>query len=153
LGPVIEMYKNLALKVTLIKFKLAILSLALCSCLFAQIPASIAFKVFGATVSLDEDCSLAVSEQSSIELPLSANGSCRFVTHANTSIIHTHFINGAYIFFVEYNYDSLEGCISEYTAFGVQRGGIVKTTDMVQKSGSCYQARELKDFEIFSTYL
>lgn len=136
------------------KLKLAVLSLSLCSCVFAQAPDNIAFEAFGATVSLDEDCSVAVSGQPSIELPLSANGngSCRFVTHANTSIVHTHFINGAYIFFVERNYNTLEGCISEHTAFAVQREGVVKTTDVVQKSGSCYQARELKDFEIFSTH-
>ena len=136
------------------KLKLSVLCLSLCSCAFAQEHKE-AFEIFGARVVLDKSCNLLISGQPQADLPFSSDGAgkCRFVTHANTSIVQTHFINGAYIIFVERNQDISDGCISEHTAFAIRKEGEVKMTTFVQKSGSCYQAREMKDFEIFSAYL
>lgn len=143
----------MALGITLMKLKLAVLSLSLCSCSYAQEHKD-TFDVFGGRISLDQNCNLVIAG-AHVELPLpkGSSGNCRFVTHANTSIVQTHFINGAYIIFVERNQDIADGCISEHTAFAIRKDGEVKTTTFVQKSGSCYQAREMKDFEMFSAYL
>ncbi|KMQ52249.1 hypothetical protein CHISP_0930 [Chitinispirillum alkaliphilum] len=80
-------------------------------------------------------------------------GICRIVTHANTSVVTTHFINGSYIFFIENNYVYEDGCISEFTAFAVHREKGLLTTPLIKKSGTCLQTQEQKAFEYFSDIL
>lgn len=110
--------------------------------------------VFGLDLALGGDCVLDISLNDDVSrhsFGFEKPGECRFVTHPNTSVVNTHFVNGAYLFFVENNHKDNEGCFSEYTAFGVNRSGDLRTTNLIQKSGSCFQGREEKDFQIFSS--
>ena len=80
-------------------------------------------------------------------------GECRIVTHANTSIPITYFINGSYILFVEKNHQEEDSCYSEHTAIAIDKNQRLLTTPIIKKSGSCFQSQELHAFEYFSKKL
>lgn len=112
--------------------------------------------VFGATIGISEGCVLTVvAEGKSAEYKpeFEGNGKCRLVTRPETNIPSTFFIDGKYIFFIESNAHSDGECSSEYTAIGLSKPGDLFTTDRIKTSRSCFQERELHDYEYFATKL
>lgn len=115
-----------------------------------------AFSVFNTTLSLDKDCNLHIknkTNESTMVIAFEVYKNCRIVTHPHTTIVNAQFVNGGYIVFVENNHTDVDECFSEYTAFKVDKTGKVKVPDLIKKSGSCFQSRESKDFEYFSSKL
>ena len=113
-------------------------------------------QIFNANVLLDENCQINVNTLSgtvSHNFKFESGGDCRIVTHANTSIPVTYFINGSYILFIEKNHQEEDECYSENTAIGISKNQQLLTTPIIKKSGSCYQFQEVGAFEYFSTKL
>ncbi len=133
--------------------RLLCLTLMLSACAHAQhLPPSI----LRTALSLDANCHLVGRHKGqSVTYPLNFESvqKCRLVTHSGTNVMHTVFINGAYILFVENNHTNNDTCFSEYTAFNVAESGVVSTTKLIKKSGSCFQDKELMAFEYFSSKL
>ena len=107
---------------------------------------------------LNESCQIDVSSNSKTkavvqDFTFKPGGECRIVTHANTSIPITYFINGSYILFVEKNHQEGDGCYSEHTAIAIDKNQRLLTTPIIKKSGSCFQSQELNAFEYFSKKL
>jgi hypothetical protein len=130
--------------------RILILFIALTAC--SQVYPNNQIKVFDSQLNL-KDCTLEfTSPEKSIthNFSFENKGTCRITTHANTSVAATHFINGAYIFFVENNYEIEDGCNSEYTAIAVHKEKGLLTTPLIKRSGSCLQSQELSAFEYFS---
>lgn len=133
--------------------RLLCLILMLSACAHAQ---HLSPSILGTALSLDVNCNLvAIHKGQSVTYPLNFESvqQCRLVTHSGTNISHTVFINGAYMLFVENNHTKNDNCFSEYTAFNVAENGVVSTTNLIKKSGSCYQDKELMAFEYFSSKL
>lgn len=113
-------------------------------------------QIFDVNIVLDEKCQISLNTPSgsvSHNFKFESGGSCRIVTHANTTIPATHFINGSYILFVENNHKEGESCYSENTAFAINKNKQLLTTPIIKKSGSCFQSQEPNAFEYFSTKL
>lgn len=113
-------------------------------------------KIFDVDVLLDEKCQVNLRTPSgtvSHNFKFESGGDCRIVTHANTSIPATYFINGAYILFVEKNHREGDSCYSENTAFAINKNQQLLTTPIIKRSGSCFQSQELNAFEYFSNKL
>ncbi len=114
------------------------------------------FQIFDVNIFLDENCQLRLSTSTgtvSHDFKFESGGSCRIVTHANTSIPATYFINGSYILFVEKNHQEGDSCYSENTAFAINKKQQLLITPVKKRSGSCFQSQELNAFEYFSTKL
>lgn len=112
------------------------------------------FDVLNNKIYLNKNCNLVISNSKvndyELKIDFEAPKECRIVTHPNTSLISTHYINNGYILFVENNHVDVDECYSEYTAFKVEKNGNIKISPLIKKSGSCFQGREIKDFEYFS---
>lgn len=80
-------------------------------------------------------------------------GECRLVTHDRTNIVNTHFINGKYIVFIENNLIKGDSCTSEYTAVGIGKNDTLFTSELIKRSGSCLQGKELNAFKYYSAKL
>lgn len=117
-----------------------------------------AAQLFGVNVMLKESCQIDVSSNSQTkavvqDFTFKPGGECRIVTHTNTSIPITYFINGSYILFVEKNHQEGDSCYSEHTAIAIDKNQHLLTTPIIKKSGSCFQSQELNAFEYFSKKL
>lgn len=113
-------------------------------------------NIFNLTISLNSDCQLqldASEKHHSYSPKFSSKGECRIVSYSSTDIPHTKYINGAYILFIENNIKTASGCTSEYTAFGISKSNELLVTDLIKRSGSCYQDKELSSFEYYSARL
>lgn len=112
--------------------------------------------VFGANIGVSESCVITVAAEDKLveyKPDFEMSGKCRLVTHPEANIPSTYFIDGKYIFFVESNARSGGECSSEYTAIGVSKSGDLFTTDRIKSSRSCFQGRELHDYEYFAAKL
>lgn len=123
-----------------------------------QVHSNNAIQLFGVNVMLNESCQIEASSSSKAkavvqDFTFEPRGACRIVTHANTSIPITYFINGSYILFVEKNHQEGDSCYSEHTAIAIDKSQQLLTTPIIKKSGSCFQSQELKAFEYFSQKL
>lgn len=126
-----------------------IILLSACSSVYS----SDALDVFNSKIRLTSSCEMEheyKGESVKVNLGFSNTHSCRIVTHSNTSIPSTYYINGYYILFIESNNLTSDNCTSEYTAIGIDRDNKLLTTNIVKRSGSCNQEKELKSFEYFS---
>lgn len=122
-----------------------------------QVHSNNAIQLFGVNVMLNESCQIEASSSSKTkavqDFTFEPGGECRIVTHANTSIPITYFINGSYILFVEKNHQERDSCYSEHTAIAIDKNQHLLTTPIIKKSGSCFQSQELNAFEYFSQKL
>ncbi len=112
--------------------------------------------IFNTLVKADANCQLEFNFNNKIQtynFSFAKNGKCKLITHAGTNIVHTKFVRGMYIIFVENNIKTGNECSSEYSAFGISKQNIVHTTDRIKRSGSCYQDKEVQSFEYFSALL
>lgn len=111
-------------------------------------------KVFDSTLSLDNQCELVSEIDGTINnynMGFKEPKNCRIITHQNTSAENIVFINGGYIAFIENNHDDLSTCYSEYTAIKIGKDNNITISPLIKKSGSCFQGKEIKDFEYFSS--
>ncbi len=110
-------------------------------------------KVFDSTLSITSMCQLE-SEVNGIvtkyDFGFDKPKDCRIVTHPNTSSESIKFINGGYIAFIENNHVDQPRCYSEYTAIKVDSKNNIVVSPLVKRSGSCFQGKEMKDFQYFS---
>lgn len=121
-----------------------------------QVHSNNAVQLFEVNIVLNESCQIKASSSSKAvvhDFTFEQGGECRIVTHANTSIPITYFINGSYILFVEKNHQEGDSCYSEHTAIAVDKNQQLLTTPIIKKSGSCFQSQELNTFEYFSQKL
>lgn len=113
-------------------------------------------RVFDTLVKVNANCQIEFNFKNEIKTykhSFTDNGKCKLITHAGTNVVHTKFVKGMYVLFIENNIETESKCISEYSAFGISKTNIVHTTDRIKKSGSCYQDKEVQSFEYFSTFL
>lgn len=125
-----------------------LISLTACSHAYPNNP----IEVFGMELNL-KNCSIELKspeKTSTHDFSFENKGTCRIVTHPNTSVVVTHFINGAYVFFIESNHKNDGSCNSEYTAIAVHKEKRLLTTPLIKRSNSCFQTQELSAFEYFS---
>lgn len=113
-------------------------------------------QIFDTYVKIKNNCQIEFNYNNKIQthaLSFSNNGKCKLISHSGTNIIHTKFIGGMYILFIENNIKTENKCYSEYSAFGITKQNIINVTDRIKKSGSCYQDKEIQSFEYFSKLL
>ena len=133
-----------------------ILTLLLLLTACTQVHSNNAVQLFEVNIMLNESCQIKASSSSKAmvhDFTFEPGGECRIVTHANTSIPITYFINGSYILFVEKNHQEEDSCYSEHTAIAIDKNQQLLTTPIIKKSGSCFQSQELNAFEYFSKKL
>lgn len=121
-----------------------------------QVHSNNAVQLFGVNIVLNKSCQIEASSSFKAvahDFAFEPEGECRIVTHANTSIPITYFINGSYILFVEKNHQEDDSCYSEHTAIAIDKNQRLLTTPIIKKSGSCFQSQELHAFEYFSKKL
>lgn len=134
--------------------KYIIISLLLSAC--TNTIANQEVLIFDTLVKVDKNCQIEFNFNNKIQTynySFTKNGKCKLITHAGTNIVHTKFVRGMYILFVENNMETENKCFSEYSAFGISKQNIVHTTDRIKRSGSCYQDKEVQSFEYFSALL
>lgn len=134
-----------------------LLTLMLSACAHAQ-PEKLVNDVyaFGTNASLNDSCELQVTfggKTTTHKFGFKSFEDCRLVTQSGTDVLHTIYINGAYVFIVENNFSKSQECHSTYTAFGIGRDGEFQTTPHVKRSGSCYRGLDDHEFEHFSHHL
>jgi hypothetical protein len=133
-----------------------ILTLLLLLTACTQVHSNNAVQLFEVSIVLNESCQIKANSSSKAvvhDFTFEPGGECRIVTHANTSIPITYFINGSYILFVEKNHPKGDSCYSEHTAIAIDKNQQLLTTPIIKKSGSCFQSKELSAFEYFSQNL
>ncbi len=133
-----------------------ILTLLLLLTACTQVHSNNAVQLFKVNIILNESCQIEASGSPKAvthDFAFEPGGECRIVTHANTSIPITYFINGSYILFVEKNHQEEDSCYSEHTAIAIDKNQQLLTTPIIKKSGSCFQSKELSAFEYFSQKL
>jgi len=113
-------------------------------------------QIFDTSIRVNDNCQIEFNYNDTVQtygFPFSKNGKCEFTTHSGTNIVHTEFINGMYILFIENNIKTQDKCYSEYSAFGISRQNTINVTNRIKKSGSCYQDKEIQSFKYFSKFL
>lgn len=122
-----------------------------------QVHSNNTVQLFEVNILLNESCQIEASSSKAKavvhDFTFEPGGECRIVTHANTSIPITYFIDSSYILFVEKNHQEGDSCYSEYTAIAIDKKQQLLTTSIIKKSGSCFQSQELNAFEYFSQKL
>lgn len=111
---------------------------------------------FGTNATLSENCELNVTfdgKSTKHKFGFASFEDCRLVTQSGTDILHTLYVNGAYVFIVENNFNKFQECHSTYTAFGIGRDGEFQTTSHIKRSGSCFRGLDDNEFLHFSHYL
>jgi hypothetical protein len=61
------------------------------------------------------------------------------VAHSKINRPHLEYINGMFVFFLDNNTVSENGCNSEYTRLGISNNNQIATTKRIKDSVSCHQ--------------
>ncbi len=113
-------------------------------------------SIFDTKILLNEFCQIEVIKKSKKTLypvPFKNPKTCRVISHEHTDVPNIKYVNGMYVLLVENNMEKGNNCHSEYTAVGVNNNGDLFTTARVKRSSACYQGKEAKSFEYFSSFL
>lgn len=134
--------------------KIIVLTVFLFSC--SSFAHKDSLTIFDNILRLDDGCQVNITtpqKQYNYSPKFNSAGECTIINHSSTDIPHLKYINGMYILFIENNITTESSCMSEYTAIGISKTNELFVTDLIKRSGSCYQDKELSAFEYFSAKL